>query len=177
MDGKRRGRATARLAVVTLVGLLAGAAAAGPPEVVTSQRRNPIEATRDALAAAQHSFAAAVYKFNEPSLLRALSRALDRGVSVRLLSDAGESSDPRSLVHAAAKAGALVRILPPKQGKMHAKFALVDRREVLAGSFNWTQSAAQRNLEVLIRFDERETVARFEAIFEGLWSGARKLAK
>ena len=161
---------------LVVVWLLAPATA-GPPEVVSSTRRDPIKVTREAIVSAETSVAAVVYKCDEPSLLKALKGAVERGVSVRLLSDAGKSRDKQSLVRAAAKAGVDVRVWPAKRGKMHAKFVLLDGREALAGSYNWTDSAARENLEIVIRFDDSETVKQFAELFEGLWDGGRKLSK
>ncbi len=155
-------------------GLLACAASAESPEIISSAQRGPIEVTRDAIAQATTSVAAVVYKFNEPSMLQSVTRAVERGVEVRLLTAELESRDKRSLVWAAAKAGVEVRVWPEKQGKMHAKYVLVDGSEVLTGSYNWTRSAAKGNFEIAIRFDDAPSVQRFAEIFEEMWGESRR---
>ena len=54
-------------------------------------------------------------------------------------------------------------------GKLHAKCLIIDRQRVLSGSFNWTDSAAERNIELLISFQNSATVKDFTALFERLW--------
>jgi phosphatidylserine/phosphatidylglycerophosphate/cardiolipin synthase-like enzyme len=53
---------------------------------------------------------------------------------------------------------------------MHQKFAVVDRRIVFTGSYNWTQSADRFNDENLLLFRDAGALAEeYRRIFVRLW--------
>ena len=52
---------------------------------------------------------------------------------------------------------------------MHNKFAIIDNRILLTGSYNWTFSANHRNDENLMVIDDPEIIARYQNQFEKLW--------
>ncbi len=52
---------------------------------------------------------------------------------------------------------------------MHHKFAVVDGRKVLSGSFNWTMQAVMGNWENVVVTTDRETVRSFVREFEKIW--------
>jgi len=63
-----------------------------------------------------------------------------------------------------------VRVLSRKQsGLMHHKFALVDSRVVITGSFNWTSQAIYTNNENVIISSNKKLVEPFITEFEKLW--------
>jgi len=150
------------VAAIVLVSLLATAS-----DVSLSLDRDPIAVTREVIEGAESSLEAVVYKFDEKSLLEPLERALARGVRVRMVADAGEAKRGRSRTKALSKAGAEIR--PWKPGKLHAKFLIVDGKRVLSGSYNWTESAENRNVELLLDFDAPDVVKAFGQRFERLW--------
>lgn len=140
------------------------------PHVGLSLDENPVELTRRALRASQTSVAVVVYKFDERGIRRALDDAVERGVAVRLVTDREEASRERSQIAKAAKAGAQVRVWP--KDKLHAKFAIVDAEAVLTGSFNWTESAQHKNVELLLIIDQPGAIKQFQELFERLWDGS-----
>jgi len=169
------------LIVLCLAGCGEAPAAAGPVRSELSLSRNPIESTLAALASSERSVDASVYKFDEPSLLPALVAAVARGVKVRLLvdgqqatgdSDTTPSEDGRGLAEAARRAGVELRFWSRERGKLHAKLLIVDGRRALTGSYNWTRSAADGNVELLLEIDDLEAVARLAGLFEQLWRRA-----
>jgi phosphatidylserine/phosphatidylglycerophosphate/cardiolipin synthase-like enzyme len=56
--------------------------------------------------------------------------------------------------------------------KLHHKFAILDGRRVISGSFNWSPSAAFQNDETLLRIDSPLLAAHFEREMNRLWRGA-----
>ena len=52
---------------------------------------------------------------------------------------------------------------------MHHKFALIDQRVLVNGSFNWTRSATEYNQENILVTDEQGLVAAYLREFESLW--------
>jgi phosphatidylserine/phosphatidylglycerophosphate/cardiolipin synthase-like enzyme len=55
-------------------------------------------------------------------------------------------------------------------GLMHQKFAVIDRRVVFTGSYNWTHAADSSNDENLLLFRDAGPLAEeYRRIFERLW--------
>ena len=52
---------------------------------------------------------------------------------------------------------------------MHNKFAIIDNRILLTGSYNWTFSANHRYDENLMVIDDPDIISRFQNYFEKLW--------
>ncbi len=55
---------------------------------------------------------------------------------------------------------------------MHHKFAILDQRMALAGSYNWTLESEEQNYESLPLIREPELVEIFQQEFEALWTAA-----
>ena len=52
---------------------------------------------------------------------------------------------------------------------MHHKFAVVDGRRLVSGSFNWTMQAVMGNKENVIVTEDPDVVGPFVNMFELLW--------
>ena len=148
---------------------------APPPLVGLSLDHDPAEVTSDAIAMAEQSIAALVYKFDNKTILKAIEKAVARGVTVRLLVDGSEAERKRSQAGDARKAGAEVRRWKPKKGKLHAKCLIIDGNRVLTGSFNWTDSASESNVELLLFSDDALVAREFQDVFERLWEEGKPL--
>jgi len=125
--------------------------------------------------AAGESVHAAVYTFTNMALKDRLLEAFYRGCDVKLVMDPW-SGDSGNVVNAAVydaldAEGVPVRWAPnPNGGIMHHKFAVLDGRILLTGSYNWTESADSRNDENLMRITDEQLAGRFESAFEELWA-------
>lgn len=161
--------------VVILLALGASAGSTAPRVALLEADQSAIEDTVSAIRGAEREIAALVYKFDESSILNALRHAAENGVRIRIVTDREASGEKGSLVKKARKAGAEIRRLPRRRGKLHAKFLIVDERDVLFGSFNWTQSAAEKNMELLVVQRDRATVKQFLEIFEGVWQESKPM--
>ena len=134
----------------------------------------------------------ALFVFSAQNLADALTGLNQRGVKIRLLADPGFASRPFSEVLdllGTSKPDRLCRLesgnRPWKEAlagvgtprlaggdKLHHKLAVLDRRSVISGSFNWSPSAAFQNDETLLRIDSPRLAAHFEAEIDRLWQGA-----
>ncbi len=159
--------------LVAGVAILAAAAAVtrstAPRVVLLDPDQGTIEDTVSAIRRADREIAALVYKFDDPSVLKALRHAAEKKVRIRIVADREASDEHGSLIKKARKLGAEIRMPQKKRGKLHAKFLIVDEREVLFGSFNWTHSAAEKNIELLVLQHDPDTVKQFLALFEEVW--------
>ena len=60
---------------------------------------------------------------------------------------------------------------------MHNKFAIIDNRILLTGSYNWTFSANHRNDENLMVIDDPEIIEIFQNQFVNLWTNKYSLER
>lgn len=134
----------------------------------------------------------ALFVFSAQELTPVLAELQQRGVALRLLADPGFASRSFSEVldllgvtladrHCRLEAGnsPLARALEgvgiprlPAGDKLHHKFAVIDNRTVISGSFNWSPSAAHQNDEVLLVIDSPLLAAHFSRELDRLWRGA-----
>ena len=114
---------------------------------------------------------AAIYSINRKSIVRALLAAKERGVKIRLLTDRSQLASIKDMndIERLMIAGIDVRIHTTK-GLMHTKMAVFDGKNSLSGSFNWTDSAAERNHEVCNFFiNDPDYTAQHQRLFDRFW--------
>ena len=56
--------------------------------------------------------------------------------------------------------------------KLHHKFAVIDNKTVITGSFNWSPAAAHTNDETLLVIHSTKLAAHFTREMDRLWRGA-----
>jgi phosphatidylserine/phosphatidylglycerophosphate/cardiolipin synthase-like enzyme len=121
----------------------------------------------------------AVYAFTSDDLAAAVARARDRGVTVQIVVDrefdaANEKSKARFLegrrIPLRRISGTKSNTAEKESGLMHQKFAVIDRRLVFTGSYNWTHSADRLNDENLLLFrDAGQLAEEYRRAFFRLW--------
>src|SRR3989338_7951555 len=91
----------------------------------------------------------AIYKFTEMPLAQALVAAHKKGVQIRLLLDADKSRGTFSKYRFLEESGVqTIKLIEGiNGGKLHHKFAIIDGKLALSGSYNWTGHAERRNFE------------------------------
>jgi phosphatidylserine/phosphatidylglycerophosphate/cardiolipin synthase-like enzyme len=126
---------------------------------------------------------AALYAFTSEDLAWALINAKQRGVTVQVVLDAEfDAANANSKGVLLERQGIAVRRVSgantghPERGAglMHQKFAVIDRKIVLTGSYNWTVSADKFNDENLLIFRNAVPLAEdFRKEFLRLWEKKR----
>lgn len=139
-----------------------------------------------ALDLTQRSALLALYELKLPEAADAMIRAKERGVAVLVVFDEGHARDTpgaeggRSAeLQRVIDAGIPVRTLRGggEYGIMHHKTAVLDGELLIAGSFNWTTAAEERNYENLALRDDPAVVALFDEDFRWMWAAARPVAQ
>ena len=125
----------------------------------------------------------AVYAFTNDNLASALVQAKKRGVMVQVVIDrefdAGNEKSKGKFFDAQKiplrrMTGAKSKTGDRDGGLMHQKFAVIDRRIVLTGTYNWTHAADSLNDENLLLFRDAGPLAEeYRKAFLQLWE--RKL--
>ncbi len=120
-----------------------------------------------ALREARTSLDICVFTITDDRLTRGILDAADRGVAVRVVTDNDKRFDSGSDIHRLARLGIAVRH-DPDDDHMHHKFAIVDGRSLITGSYNWTRGAT-RNHENVLQIHDRALVQHHRDEFERLW--------
>jgi len=110
-----------------------------------------------------------VFTITDDRVSRAILDAHARKVSVRIVTDNEKAEDLGSDIERFEASGIPVRV-DRSPFHMHHKFAIVDGRSLLTGSYNWTRGAANDNEENLIVTDDPRLVLPFVETFERLWT-------
>ena len=146
----------------------------------------------DLLADTRSQADLALFVFSSQQLGNRVSALHDQGVGIRLLVDPGFSNryfsevldllglelpDHRCLVQAEnqPRQSGIDGVGTPRLAagdKLHHKFAVLDDRRVITGSFNWSPSAAHQNDETLLVIDSPLLAAHFRSEVDRLWKGA-----
>ncbi len=129
------------------------------------------------IEAARQSIHAAIFNLSDPEIVEALVRAHQRGVQVRLITDASKL-DPRAdylrgddrLLRAGVP---LLGVARPGHGAMHDKIGLFDGRVLTTGSANWQTGARLENHENLLRTERPELIEAYASRFVALAGGPR----
>lgn len=116
----------------------------------------------------------AIYSLSSEAIAQAILRAQARGVRVRVLVDRTQNGQRSSQNPFLRAQGVAVRLYE-SGGLMHNKFAVIDRKVLVTGSFNWTKNAEEDNAENLLVLSDKKLIARYEKNFEGLWVQGRDL--
>jgi len=117
---------------------------------------------------AKNSIDAAVYYFTKRQIADAIIRAKDRGVKIKLVLDKSQETQRYSKAAYLARKGVPVRI-NSKYNLMYNKYAIIDGRTVITGSYNWTATAEHRNAENLLIIRDDETAGLFLKNFNKLF--------
>jgi phosphatidylserine/phosphatidylglycerophosphate/cardiolipin synthase-like enzyme len=121
----------------------------------------------------------AVYAFTSEDLAGALAQAKRRGVAVQVILDRefdsrNEKSKGKFLenqkIPVRRISGWKTDLPETDPGLMHQKFAVIDRKNLLTGSYNWTHAAERFNDENLLLFRDAGPLAEeYRKIFFQLW--------
>jgi phosphatidylserine/phosphatidylglycerophosphate/cardiolipin synthase-like enzyme len=146
------------------------------PDAVFSRASSLAEWIEKRLGGLEQSLDLAVYRFNSRELYHVLNKTANRGVKVRLLIDRNkfeESSASRELM---VRPPFAVRLAYGRIGpgsKMHHKFAVLDGKSVITGSYNWTAESEEQNFENLVLLTGERQIGPYREEFEALWATAR----
>jgi phosphatidylserine/phosphatidylglycerophosphate/cardiolipin synthase-like enzyme len=114
----------------------------------------------------------AMYYLSSRQIAQALVKAMGDNVRVRIVLDQGQEIEPASKSGYLVKHGFDVRY-HLGFGLMHNKFAIIDGKTLVTGSFNWTLTAEERNEENLLIITDEATIERYEERFNYLWNTSR----
>ena len=109
-----------------------------------------------------------VFTITDDRVSEAILDAHRRKVSIRIVTDNEKAEDLGSDIERFERAGIPLRV-DRTPYHMHHKFAILDDKTLVTGSYNWTRGAARANEENLIVSDDPRFVSRFTQTFDQLW--------
>jgi len=112
----------------------------------------------------------AIYSFTSDELGRALIRARNRGVRVRIVTDRQQAGGLGSEIPYLESLGFQVRRCQGEglYGSMHHKFMVVDGNALVTGSYNWSAAAEQNNYENALFLSTAPVIDDYRAEFSRL---------
>ena len=128
------------------------------------------------LDSARTSIDMAAYVLTDVAVIDALTRAVGRGVRVRIYRDVGQDRVGRAVAdHLAALVAAPGVQVRTKPGRvyMHLKSYAVDGRVLRAGAANFSAGGLKTQDNDRVETDGAGAVAAFERKFEAMWVGGR----
>jgi len=122
------------------------------------------------ISKAQRTIVVAMYNLTAREISQELIKAKARGVQIRVFLDRGEGNGRYSKGRYLMNKGIDVRFYTGI-GLMHHKFAVIDNRALITGSFNWTAAAERENQDNLMIITDENVVKQYAQRFEKLWAG------
>jgi phosphatidylserine/phosphatidylglycerophosphate/cardiolipin synthase-like enzyme len=122
---------------------------------------------------AQKTIDIAMYYLTSREIAQELVKAKDRKVAVQIVLDKSQETQNYSKSRYLIKRGFEVKY-HTGPGLMHNKFAIIDGKVLITGSFNWTPTADQKNEENLLIMTDKDLIKKYADRFEYLWKMSRK---
>lgn len=118
---------------------------------------------------AKHYIFVPAFIITHDELSNALISAHKRNVTVKIIVDATNSTQPRSKVKTLRQAGIPVKI-ENYAGKIHSKSIIIDDKYLIAGSMNFSKSGENKNDENCLIIESERLSRHYREFFEYLWN-------
>ena len=124
------------------------------------------KAVTEAIRDTKERLTLALYGFDNTDLGEELLKLVKKNVTVRLKVDTSRSASKKivALIDKLKAGGVQVQSVAP-DGRNHNKFAVIDGKRVLTGSYNWTLKS-ENNWENLLVLDCPELASAYQAEWE-----------
>ena len=123
----------------------------------------------DYINMAEKELLVAIFTMTNDSLLKALTERHKKGVLIRIVADDVCMKHIGSDINTMAKVCG-VKHDGNKMGQMHNKYAVIDRKFIITGSFNWTAQAVKTNCENVIVIENEFLVDKYVDDFKNMWT-------
>lgn len=90
------------------------------------------------------------------------------GIDIKIITDNDKCYDDGSDIDKLHRSGIEIKV-DKTSYHMHHKFAIIDNKIALTGSYNWTRSAALYNHENILFTSDKGIVKDFKGEFDKLW--------
>jgi len=116
----------------------------------------------------------AVHEITSSEMAQAFLKARERRVKVRIIADSRQSKMRPSKISYLIHQGISVKVLGgKKKGLMNHRFAILDGKKVITGSWDWSGIMESSSYEHLLVLTDTDVVASFQKEFGQLWREKR----
>jgi phosphatidylserine/phosphatidylglycerophosphate/cardiolipin synthase-like enzyme len=148
--------------------------ASGETEAIFSQERSIKEVLLKEVESTTSTIDLAVREITSPEMSQALLKAKERGVKLRVIADSKQAKSKSSQITTLIHQGIPVKVLRGKDdGVMNHRFAILDGKKVVTGSFDWSEASEKWNYENIVIIRDSEGVASYQREFDRLWREKR----
>ena len=117
---------------------------------------------------ARKSVKICVFTISDNRIVSAIESLKYKGVDIKIISDNDKQYDRGSDIQYLAEKGYNIKI-DLTDAHMHHKFAVIDNKITITGSYNWTRSAEKYNHENILITDNSDITKAYSSEFEKLW--------
>lgn len=112
----------------------------------------------------------AIFDITSQDIRSSLENAKKRGVKIRIIADSRQAKGAHSVIEHLMGEGFDVKIRHGEgRGIMHNKFAIIDSKLLITGSYNWTYSAERFNYENAIFIIDPNVIKEYQREFNKIW--------
>lgn len=155
------------LIIFATVVIFISSAQAGEIEIYIDREIRP--AILELISESKKQIDIEMYILADQDVIRALERAEDRGVEVRIVLDPNQRYNLKH-VDQLEREGIEVKWYPVnKPALMHRKVAIFDKKRVFLGSANWSRNGLTNSKEIDVLIDDSELVDEVVEIFSDDW--------
>ncbi len=127
-----------------------------------------LNAITETLKKAKRKALICVFTISDNRIVDAIKEMQLNGVDIKVISDNDKRYDRGNDVEYIAGLGIKVR-LDTTHAHMHHKFAVIDDKITITGSYNWTRSAETMNYENILLTDDKDVAKAYSKEFRKLW--------
>ncbi len=127
-----------------------------------------LNAITETLRNAKRSARICVFTISDNRIVDAIKEMQLNGVNIKIISDNDKRFDVGNDIDYIAKLGIDVK-LDTTHAHMHHKFAVIDEKITITGSYNWTRSAETKNYENILVTDDNYVAKEYLKEFNRLW--------
>jgi len=141
------------------------------PAYLFSPGSDSQERLAEIIDSASGSLDVVTYTFSSKVLSEAVVRAKARGLRVRFMMDK-QMAKGSIAAKTVFDGGVEMRLTEGRteKGAFHNKFAILDRKVLETGSFNWAANASVNSFENIVFTSDPETVKAYQSLYDGFYS-------
>ena len=141
-------------------------------EVYFSPGEDCVNAVISNIKKAKRKIDICLFTISDNKIAHAIKECFANGIKIRIITDDDKTGDMGSDIFHLNRVGVEIKIDWTRH-HMHHKFATIDEKKVLTGSFNWTRSASEYNHENLLITENKSIVTAYQREFNKLWREMR----
>ena len=123
---------------------------------------------------AKKSLKICVFTISDNRIVSAIESLKYKDVEIRIITDNDKRFDKGSDIIYLNEKGYNIKV-DLSDAHMHHKFAVIDDKITITGSYNWTRSAQKYNQENILITDNKDITQAYLTEFEKLWNNMKNL--